>query len=173
MPRSNKRRDGLPNPCPIGLQSYSSIQLALHPSGCTRPQPHAGPTHGGIPPLRPHRIQAPLWYLPLSHKGPQPRARPTPCWDTHPLAMPWHGHLLGPPPLGSPPPSHSGPQHRASPTTHRDTCPLSSMSFRPCWAPAGGMTGPLPFGLPVLQDLLGSRTGDFLNLFIFFCFSLL
>jgi hypothetical protein len=119
---------------------------ALHPLGCTRPHPHARPTHSRVPVPQPLRPPAP---------------RPTPCQNTCPSAMP-----LDPQPLGSPLPVHAWPQLKACWDTLLSL--PSPLLFRPCWTPATcGKTGPPhhPSGPAWLQlhvewlELCPARTG--------------
>jgi hypothetical protein len=150
MPRSNKTIAGLPNPCPIGLQSLRSIL----PGSLTLELCQA------IAPHQTHTRRDTCCSAMLASSS-----RSTPHRNTHPSAT-----LLDPQPLGSPLTVHARPQPRAGPTGHRDTCPpppklttlqaLLSPSYvwddctppvglpppiRPCQAPAPcGMTGAPP-----------------------------
>jgi hypothetical protein len=89
-PQSNIRTEGLPNPCPVGLQSCCSILLGSPPPGCahtcrdTCPSAVLATAGRNARPLVVLLDQRPPGFPPPICTGPQPGAGPTACWDTPP-----------------------------------------------------------------------------------------
>jgi hypothetical protein len=139
-PGSNTRTADLPNPRPVGLQSRCSVLPGSLSLNLCQPQPRARPTHGGYPPL--------------NHAGFQPSG-PTPCWNTHPLAM-----LPHPWPPGSPPPVHTEPQPRPSSQGLPGYPPTEPTALQTLLSPSYMWDNwtPTPWTSPTHQALLGSSS---------------
>jgi hypothetical protein len=140
-PRSNKRTAGLPNPCPIGLQSRCSIlsgspPVGLHQSTAPHQTHTRWDTRPSAAPASSSQTHTTPEYLPL---GWATRSTTTGIPATRPQWIPaWSRPHSSPgyPPLPNPPP------------------------FRPRCAPAmHGMTGPpTPRTPPAHQALSGSSS---------------
>jgi hypothetical protein len=104
-PQSNIRTTGLPNPCPVGLQSHCSIlpsspPLSLHQATAlcqthtwwdTHPSAMLATPRQNTHTLAVHPEPWQLGSLPPVCTRPLPGAGLTACWDTHP--SPW-AHCL-------------------------------------------------------------------------------
>jgi hypothetical protein len=142
MPLSNKGTAGLPNPHPVGLQSFCSILLGSLPLGlCQATALHQTHTRWAT---RPSVVPASSCQ---THTMPE--------YPSHDHGDPPHHSMLDPIPelvpqlMGMPAPSPelTALQALLSPSNAWDdqTPPLGlSLPIRPCWAPAPcGMTGAL------------------------------